>query len=78
MPKQSNCPAHMVKARVKSYSARRGSGAAITSSDHRRVRITWQAMRGAQLAALEPGSVIFIELDHEDRTRVEALRLADT
>lgn len=34
-------------------------------------------MRGAQVATLAPGTITLVELDHIDRTRIEALRLAD-
>ena len=69
-------PTHMVKARVKSWGARRGSGSAITASG-RTVRIPLHALRAANIPALSPGDLILIELDALDRGRIESLFVPD-
>jgi len=35
--------------------------------------IQWSAMLAPKLVALAPGDVIFVSLDHVDKTRAEAL-----
>jgi cold shock CspA family protein len=68
----------MIRARVSRFDARRGSGQAITTSAGRKLRIPLSALRNAGVFVLSPGDEIFVEIDAQDRGRVEALFVPDS
>jgi hypothetical protein len=76
LPSAAICPAHMVPATVLWYDPRHGTGRARTKAGVI-LRIPFQAMQDAKLVALEQGSLLFVELDHHNQTRIESLRLVE-
>ena len=69
-------PPGMIRASVSRFDDRRGTGTAITCTG-RKVRIPLCVLNDAKIVALSVGDVLFVELDPQDRGRVQAILLPD-